>query len=123
MSSGGKSKKGKLNTAHDEYNSAYISEMTAIENRKKAEEAFINICVDTFREEQKRISLVKIGRELCYSEKKLLEIEAHFAIWNRDEVDVNIAEEIRELQIFIDERTSETLLNKISNVFKVNERE
>lgn len=104
MSSKKAKKKGHFNIVHDIYNNALQEEIEAAKRRAKAADEFVNACVDQYKEPESRKSLIENGKYLCYSQKKLAQIEEHFSAWNRDEVDINIAEEIYELQIYVDER-------------------
>lgn len=108
--------KKKLKQVHKKYNNALTAEAKATEEREKAEREFINECVDSYREESLRIDLIKSGRKLCYSESKLQSIESHFSAWNMDKVDINLAEEILELEIYVDQHKP-NIKDRFTNIF------
>lgn len=108
--------KSPLSSAHNEYNEALQKEESAKIQRISFEEKFVNLCVDTYRQKEVRDNLIKDGRTYCYSESKLNEIEQHFSAWNLDEVDINLAEDIYTLEIYVQER-KEPLTNRIVNIF------
>lgn len=101
--------KTKLTKVHDEYNDALI-------NFKNKKQDFINECVDVYKDESDRGNLIKSGKKLCYSESKLSDIEKHFAHWNRDEVDVNVANDVYDLEQFVREREHLSLTERLVNM-------
>lgn len=101
--------KTELTKAHDQYNDALI-------NYKNKKQEFINECVDVYKDESVRDNLIKSGKKLCYSESKLSDIEKHFAHWNRDEVDENVANDVYDLEQFVREREHLSLTDRFVNI-------
>lgn len=101
--------KTKLTKVHSEYNEAY-------KNYKNKKREFINTCVDVYKDKSVRDNLIKSGKKLCYSESKLSDIENHFAHWNIDEVDENLANDVYDLEQFVREREHLSLTDRLVNM-------
>lgn len=101
--------KTKLTKVHDKYNDAYTI-------YKKRKQEFIEECVDVYKDAPVRDNLIKSGKKLCYSESKLSEIKNHFAHWNIDEVDENVANDVYDLEQFVKEREHLSFIDRFVNM-------